>query len=75
MTRPGPLYVDIETKVLLGWKVVPGTDLEVLIVQKPKLAMHDRKSSHYLRTSLRQRRHPFWPHRRSLPSCRLLRTL
>lgn len=32
---PGPLYVDIETKVLLGWKIVPGTDLEVLIVQKP----------------------------------------
>ena len=34
-TRPGPLYVDIETKVLLGWKIVPNTDLEVLIVQKP----------------------------------------
>lgn len=34
-TKPGPLYVDIETKVLLGWKEVPGTDLEVLIVQKP----------------------------------------
>lgn len=33
---PGPLYVDLETKVLLGWKVVPGTDLEVLVVQKPK---------------------------------------
>ncbi len=36
MTKPGPLYVDIETKTLLGWKIVPGTDLEVLIVQKPK---------------------------------------
>ncbi len=36
MSKPGPLYVDIETKTLLGWKVVPGTDLEVLIVQKPK---------------------------------------
>ncbi len=36
MAKPGPLYVDIETKVLLGWKIVPGTDLEVLIVQKPK---------------------------------------
>jgi hypothetical protein len=34
-TKPGPLYVDIDTKVLLGWKVVPGTDFEVLIVQKP----------------------------------------
>lgn len=33
---PGPLYVDLETKVLLGWKVVPGTNLEVLVVQKPK---------------------------------------
>jgi hypothetical protein len=34
--KPGPLYVDIETKTLLGWKVVPDTELEVLIVQKPK---------------------------------------
>lgn len=34
-TKPGPLYVDFETKTLLGWKVVPGTELEVLIVQKP----------------------------------------
>jgi hypothetical protein len=33
--RPGPLYVDIQTKVLLGWKNIPSTDLEVLIVQKP----------------------------------------
>lgn len=33
--KPGPLYVDIETKVLLGWKIVPDTELEVLIVQKP----------------------------------------
>lgn len=33
--RPGPLYVDITTKVLLGWKAIPGTSLEVLIVQKP----------------------------------------
>lgn len=35
-TKPGPLYVDIETKVLLGWQIVPNTKLEVLIVQKPK---------------------------------------
>ncbi len=34
-TKPGPLYVDIQTKILLGWKVVSDTDLEVLIVQKP----------------------------------------
>lgn len=34
-TKPGPLYVDIETKVLLGWKEVPETNLEVLVVQKP----------------------------------------
>lgn len=36
LAAPGPLYVDINTLVLLGWKSVPGTDLEVLIVQKPK---------------------------------------
>lgn len=36
LVRPGPLYVDLETKVLLGWKNVPGTELEVLIVQKPR---------------------------------------
>lgn len=34
-TKPGPLYVDFEAKTLLGWKEVPGTDFEVLIVQKP----------------------------------------
>lgn len=34
--RPGPLYVDLDSKVLLGWKAVPGTELEVLIVQKPR---------------------------------------
>ncbi|NGX43291.1 MAG: hypothetical protein K940chlam7_01586 [Chlamydiae bacterium] len=34
-TKPGPLYVDIDTGVLLGWKIVPDTELEVLIVQKP----------------------------------------
>jgi len=33
--KPGPLYVDIETNVLLGWKIVPDTDFEVLVVQKP----------------------------------------
>ena len=34
-TKPGPLYVDLYTRVLMGWKVVPDTELEVLIVQKP----------------------------------------
>lgn len=34
-SKPGPLYVDLETKVLLGWKQIPETFLEVLIVQKP----------------------------------------
>jgi len=32
---PGPLYVDLQTSILIGWKCVPYTDLEVLIVQKP----------------------------------------
>lgn len=35
LMSPGPLYVDVETNVLLGWKCVPGTELEVLIVQIP----------------------------------------
>lgn len=33
--KPGPLYVDLETKVLLGWQSVPDTEMEVLVVQKP----------------------------------------
>jgi hypothetical protein len=33
--KPGPLYVDRQTKILLGWKEVPGTELEVMIVQLP----------------------------------------
>lgn len=36
MAKPGPLYVDINTGVLIGWQIVPGTDLEVLIVKRPK---------------------------------------
>lgn len=35
LIKPGPLYVDPETNVLVGWKIVPGTELEVLVVQKP----------------------------------------
>jgi hypothetical protein len=34
-SKPGPLYVDVETNVLLGWQRVPETEFEVLIVQKP----------------------------------------
>lgn len=33
--KPGPLYVDIDTHTVVGWKCVPGTDYEVLIVQRP----------------------------------------
>ncbi|MFA6915801.1 MAG: hypothetical protein WC222_05345 [Parachlamydiales bacterium] len=35
LAKPGPLYVDVDNNVLLGWKIVPGTEFEVLIVQKP----------------------------------------
>lgn len=34
-TKPGPLYVDLDTCILLGWKEVPDSQMEVLIVQKP----------------------------------------
>lgn len=33
--RPGPLYIHVAKKTFLGWKVVPGTYFEVLVVQKP----------------------------------------
>lgn len=33
---PGPLYVDLETKTLMGWKIVPDSEFELLVVQKPK---------------------------------------
>ncbi|MBA3721782.1 MAG: hypothetical protein H0W88_05215 [Parachlamydiaceae bacterium] len=36
VVKPGPLYVDLDSKILLGWKQVPDTNLEVLIVQFPK---------------------------------------
>lgn len=35
MLKPGPLYVDIDSYVLVGWKMIPDTDLEVLIVKHP----------------------------------------
>jgi len=34
--KPGPLYVNPDTNELLGWKCIPDSELEVLIVQKPK---------------------------------------
>lgn len=37
-TKPGPLYVDLRSNVLVGWKCVPGTDLEVIVVQKPVMS-------------------------------------
>lgn len=36
LMKPGPLYVDPDTGVFLGWKIVPDTELEVMIVQKPR---------------------------------------
>lgn len=35
LLKPGPLYVDVAAGLVMGWKLVPGTDLEVLVVQKP----------------------------------------
>lgn len=40
-TKPGPLYVDLHTKVLIGWKCIPDSELEVLVVQKPKLPSYE----------------------------------
>ena len=37
VAKPGPLYVDPATRILMGWKKVPGTELEVLLVQKPRI--------------------------------------
>lgn len=39
--KPGPLYVDLHTKVLIGWKSIPDSELEILVVQKPKLPSYD----------------------------------
>ncbi len=36
LMKPGPLYVDIDSHVLVGWKCVPNTSLEVLIVKRPR---------------------------------------
>lgn len=36
MTKPGPLYVDMKTGTLMGWKQVPDSNFELLVVQLPK---------------------------------------
>ena len=36
MAAPGPLYVDRKEKVLVGWKNVPGTYFQILVVQRPR---------------------------------------
>jgi len=41
--KPGPLYVDMTKKHVMGWQCVPDTILEVMIVQKP-LMSSERKS-------------------------------
>lgn len=38
--KPGPLYVDVTTKTLLGWKCIPNTRWEVLIVKRPQSDPH-----------------------------------
>ena len=34
LRKPGPLYVDRKTFALLGWQIVPETDLEVLVYEE-----------------------------------------
>lgn len=34
--KPGPLYVNLENDVVMGWKIIPGTDAEILVVKRPK---------------------------------------
>jgi hypothetical protein len=41
MAKPGPLYVDMGTKALLGWKIVPETYFEVPVVQFPDVQSTD----------------------------------
>ena len=40
--KPSPLLVDFNTATLMGWKQVPGTDFEVLIVQKPQKLIYQK---------------------------------
>lgn len=35
LLKPGPLYVDLQTKKAMGWRMVPDTEFEVLIVKRP----------------------------------------
>jgi len=35
LIKPGPLYVNLENDFVMGWKVVPGTEVEVLVVKRP----------------------------------------
>jgi len=35
LIKPGPLYVNLENDVVMGWKMVPGTEVEVLVVKRP----------------------------------------
>ncbi len=35
--KPGPLYVNKSYNLVVGWKCIPDTDIEVLIVQRPKI--------------------------------------
>ncbi len=32
--KPGPLYVNLENDEIMGWKIIPGTDLEILVVKE-----------------------------------------
>jgi len=43
LARPGPLYVDVLSKMLLGWKQVPGTTFEILVIQKPEYESIDER--------------------------------
>jgi hypothetical protein len=54
-TKPGPLYVDLTTYTLLGWKSVPETKFEVLIVQKPKTLSHTLPTESTLSLSRKKR--------------------
>ena len=33
--KPGPLYIDPKTGILIGWKCIPDSEFEVLVVQRP----------------------------------------
>jgi hypothetical protein len=33
--KPGPLYVNLENDEVMGWKIIPHTDLQVLVVKEP----------------------------------------